>query len=100
MPTRPRMVRDSVIIGVTQALTIVAIIAIFLIISGNQQQQALNDLRSSARAQVCELALKVHTTPEGSTRDEGATNSLCLIPNGIEPIDANGDGVVEVENGP
>ena len=87
--------RDGVIIGTTQALILLLIIFGLTIFTGNQQQRSLNDIRSSARAQVCVLILPVG--PEG--RDEGAVNSLCLIPNGIQPVDANGDGMVETQAG-
>jgi len=88
---RPRPIRDSVIQGAVAGLTILVLAVGINVIAGNQQQDALNDIKASARAQVCVLVLPV--TDQG--RDEAETNSICLIPNGIAPGDWDNDGRVE-----
>lgn len=92
---RERLITGT-IIGVTAATVIVLSFVMLSLIVGNQQQKALSDIRNAARAQVCVLLLPV--TPVG--RNEGQTNSRCLIPNGIAPVDANGDGQIQLEPNP
>lgn len=90
---RPHPIRAGIIIGVSQALVLILCVALITIFTGNQQQKALNDIRSATSAQVCVLLLPV----DEHGRDEGQTNSLCLIPSGLQPIDANGNGRVELD---
>lgn len=90
---RPRPLRDGIIIGTTQAVILLLLLFVLTLATGQQQQKTLSDIRNATRAQVCVLLLPV--TEEG--RNEGKTNSRCLIPNGIPPVDANGDGRVELE---
>lgn len=94
-PKRGSVIRDGIIIGLTQAIILVLILFGVTIVAGNQQQHTLTDIRNATRAQVCVLLLPVGPTG----RSEGQTNSRCLVPNGIAPVDANGDGQIEFEGG-
>lgn len=89
----PGRIADGLITGATMALVLLLAIYGIVLLSGNQQQRALNDIKSAARAQVCVLLLPVNE----HGRDEGQTNSRCLVPNGIPPVDANDNGRIEYE---
>jgi hypothetical protein len=86
---------NAVIIGLTQAVILVLLLVLASMLLGNQQQRTLVDIKAATRAQVCVLTLPV--TSEG--RDEGQTNAVCLIPNGIPPLDTNGDGAIDTDPG-
>jgi hypothetical protein len=94
----PRLIRQhriwsSIIQGVVTGITLVVLLLVLTLLSGNTQQKTLNDIKAATRAQACVLTLPV----EASGRSEGAVNSRCLVPNGIPPVDTNGNGVVEYE---
>lgn len=89
------VLRDAALVGLVQAIVLVLVIYIAVALSGNRQVTLLNDIRSAIRANVCVLVLPVGE----DGRSEAATNSRCLIPNGIQPIDANDDGVIDTERG-
>lgn len=78
-----RSIWDGLIIGATMSLLIIAAIWVAVIFAGDPQ-----------RAIVCELALPVND----AGRSEATTNTRCLIPNKLDPIDSNGNGVIEVEH--
>jgi hypothetical protein len=86
-----RSLKDGIVIGVTQAIILVLVVALIVMISGNQQQKALNDIRASNRAIACVLLLPVTV----SGRSEIQANTKCLKPNGLAPIDADGNGTIE-----
>jgi hypothetical protein len=79
-----RSIWDGFIIGITMAVVLVAAVWLVVVLSGDPQ-----------RAIACELTLPI--TEQG--RDEAVSNSRCLIPNGLDPIDSNLNGMVEVEPG-
>jgi len=85
-------IADNVIIGVTMGITVILVVILASIALGNQQQNTLNAIRDVGRAQACVTALAIG--PNG--RDEGTVNGLCFIPNGVEPIDTNYDGHVNI----
>lgn len=94
MKLRPSII-DGMIIGVTQAIILILLLVLVSAALGNSQEQLLSDIRNATRAQVCVLLLPVND----QGRDEAQTNSRCLVPNGIPPVDANGNGTIEYEKG-
>lgn len=94
MRVRPALI-DGAIIGVTQAIILIILLIVVTAAAGGGQQAVLTDIRNATRAQVCVLLLPV----DDQGRDEALTNSRCLVPNGIEPVDANGNGTIEFEKG-
>jgi hypothetical protein len=95
-PARWDRIINGIVIGSSAAVVLVLAVLMLSLVFGNQQQQALDDIRNSTRAEVCVLLLPVGD----HGRSEAQTNSRCLIPNGIAPVDANGDGQIEFEPQP
>lgn len=93
---KPLRFRDSAVIGFTMAVSLFALLILFSVFAGRNQTAILNSIDNASRAQVCVLILP--SDPE-TGRDEAQVNSQCLIPNGIEPVDADGDGQIETQGG-
>ena len=90
-PRRPWI--DGLIIGTTQAIILILLLVILALVIPSQQQQSLDDIRASNRAIACVLLLPVGDTG----RSEWQANSKCLVPNGLDPIDIDGDGQIEIQ---
>src|SRR5262245_51386334 len=87
-------IADGAIQGAAMGLVFVLLLVILAMMLGGQQQSTLTEIRNATRAEVCVLILPVST----QGRDEAAVNRRCLIPNGIAPVDADGNGRVEGDN--
>lgn len=82
---------DYALQGAMFAIMFVLLLVMLTILTGNQQARLLEQIRDGNRAVVCVLLLPV----DDRGRDEGDTNSICLVPNGIDPVDVNRDGITE-----
>lgn len=79
--------------GVGMALAFIVLILALTATTGNQVQHVLSQIRDVGTAQVCVLTLK----QVDGQRDEGQTNSRCLMPYGLPAADLNGNGAIELE---
>jgi hypothetical protein len=93
-PRRPWV--DGIIIGSTQAIILLLLVVVLAYVIPSQQQQSLDDIRASNRAIACVLLLPV----DAGGRSEWQANSKCLIPNGLDPIDIDGNGRIDIQPNP
>lgn len=92
-PVKQRPIRDSIVQGVVAGATIIVTVIVLSIFMTNNQEESLNEIKQSNRAIACVLVLPV----SDNGRIEADVNSLCLVPNGLEPGDWNKDGTVEFD---
>lgn len=77
----PRTVKDGFIIGVTQAVVLLAMLYGLVLLTGNQEQRSLEEISNGTRATVCVLALPV----DGDTGRDQSLVEACLRDNGLIP---------------
>lgn len=78
--------------GATRTVAVVVLSIVLSLIGLNIiYGSAAEEERGVQRAQLCVLAIP----PD--IRLEGHLNRVCLVNNGLDPFDINGDGAVEVD---
>lgn len=98
--------RFGIVAGCSMAVTLAVIVAMMIAVLGDQQTETLRRIETSnthiAGAFICGFGAPVvqEEQPDGtivSTRPEPFLNAICLIPQGFDPIDSDGDGVITTE---